>query len=119
MDKNVHQTKNETLHQLALRKDVLWRRVSDIDLQITDVMHFLENEKYDAVTMVKLACQLRDLRKERRDVKVEIEQVQSLHNTIKDNKLDRFAKKTYTYRTDVLKDLAGIEHGQARGPRPC
>ena len=114
MEKNVHETKRETLHQLAMRKNTLWQKVSSIDLKITDVMHFLESEKYDAVMMVKLACQLRDLRQERRDAKVELEQIQSLSDVIKGDKIDRFAKKGYTYRTDVLKDLTGIEHGQTR-----
>ncbi len=111
MEKNVHETRKEALSQLSMRRNTLCQKLSKIDLKITDVMHYLENEKYDAVVMVKLAKQLKDLRKERRVVKVELEQTQALADVIKTKKLDTFAKKDYTYRTDVLKDLVGVQHG--------
>ena len=111
MGKTVYETRKEALAQLAERYNTLSQKVGAIDMKINDIMHFLENEKYDAVVMVKITKQLKDLRKERRTLKVEREQIQALRDVIKSRNLDSFAKKGYTYRTDVLKDLVGIEHG--------
>lgn len=115
MEKNVFETRKEVLSSLYMRHNTLNQKLSSIDLKITDILHFLEAEKYDAIVMMKLAKQLKTLRQERRGIKIENEQVQSLISTIRDKNLNAFAEKGYTYRTDALVDIAGVKHGDKRG----
>ena len=111
MEVNVYEARKECLSKLSMRCNSLTQKLSKMDLKEQDMLHFLEDGKYDAVVMVKLAKQMRELRKARRVVKVEIEQIQSLMATMNAKKLEAFAHKDYTYRTDVLADLVGIKHG--------
>ena len=100
--KNLKQT---FLNQAHLRAKELNKKVSEYDLAITDIMHFLEFEKCDAVAMVKAAKKLKDLRAERRLVKIEKEQTDCLITTMRNKNLARFEHKTYTYRTTIMDDL--------------
>ena len=69
-------------------------------------MHFVENEKYDAVTMVKVAKELKEVRLARRMIKIELEQVQSMRDQLLQKNHEKFAEKSYVYKTDVLSDIA-------------
>ena len=69
-----------------------------------DAEHFLENEKCDAVVLVKAAKLIKDLRQKRRKVKVELEKLQSIKDTITKG-MTRFDNKSYTYRTEIINDI--------------
>ena len=94
------------VNQADLRRKELIQELSQCDLAISDALHYLENEKCDAVGMVKTAKIIKELRHKRRGVKVEYEQTLCLLNTIKAKKLTRFeANPGYTYRTNVMDDI--------------
>ena len=98
----VGQMKQQFLRDLAKRRTELYEQLSQYDNEEQDLLHFIENEKYDAVTMVKVAKLLKDNRLARRKIKVELEQLQSIRDTVAHRNLQKFAEKPYTYRTDVL-----------------
>lgn len=75
-----------------------------------DLLHFLENESCDAVTMVMIAKKLQENRRVRRQDKVCLEQIQSIKSTIPSlvNKknLTSFEEKTYTYKSNIMSDIS-------------
>lgn len=99
---HVTQMRQDFLKDLAKRNKELREQLSQYDMEEQDLLHFIENEKYDAVTMVKVTKLLKENRLARRQIKVELEQLQSVRDAIAHRKLQKFAEKSYTYRTDVL-----------------
>jgi hypothetical protein len=57
------------------------RQLSNIDIQISDVLHFIENEKFNASQGYAYAKKLKQLRVERRKIKTEIEPLRMLNAT--------------------------------------
>lgn len=108
---DVKQIKQQFLYDLAQRRKELECQLSAYAVEEQDLLHFLENEIYDAVVMVKIAKQLKISRLNRRKVKVELEQLQSIHDTVTKKKLKQFAEKHYEYRTDVLSNIASRTKG--------
>ena len=102
----VLQMKNQFLHDLTKRYNELIALLSKYDCEEQDLLHFIENEKYDAVTMVKVTKELKDVRISRRVIKVELEQVKSMKDQLSNKNHEKFAKKTYKYKTDVLLNIA-------------
>jgi hypothetical protein len=103
---NIKDLRKEFLKQAGIRRQELNAKLSQYDLAIQDALHYLENEKCDAVNMVKTAKLLKELRHKRRSVKVEHEQVVCLMHTIRDKDIVRFEKQTnYTYKTKVMDDI--------------
>lgn len=102
----VLQMKKQFLHDLTKRYNELSVLLSRYDNEEQDLLHFVENEKYDAVTMVKVAKELKEVRLARRVIKVELEQVQSMRDQLSQKNHEKFAKKTYEYKTDVLSNIA-------------
>jgi superfamily I DNA and RNA helicase len=84
--------------------------VSEADGIEQDLLHFLENESCDAVTMVMIAKKLQKNRRDRRNDKIRLEQIQSIKSTIpilaNKKNLTSFENKTYTYRSDVMHSIA-------------
>lgn len=94
------------LKQAGIRRQELNAELSQCDLAIQDALHYLENEKCDAVDMVKTAKVIKELRHKRRVIKVEHEQVVCLMHTISQKDITKFEKQTnYTYRTNVMDDI--------------
>lgn len=92
--------------EIKERRKTLENQLSLVDQKRTDVLHFLELEKHDAVKMVKAAKKLQVLSQERRVVKEEL----SLIHHIYDKLANPIPKKIYKpeierYSTDVVKDL--------------
>ena len=71
---------------------------------LTDAEHFLENEKCDAVVLVKTAKLIKELRQKRRQIKVELEKLQSARDTMTKGMI-RFDNKSYTYRTAIMNSI--------------
>lgn len=102
--KNLHKT---FITQAKARRKELNAELSRYDNALQDALHFLENEKYDAVVMVKTAKIIKQIRQDRRKVKVEQDQINSLLSTICKKDITKFEHKTYTYRTEVINNLIG------------
>jgi hypothetical protein len=111
----VLQMKNQFLHDLTKRYNELIALLSKYDCEEQDLLHFIENEKYDAVTMVKVTKELKDVRISRRVIKVELEQVKSMKDQLSNKNHEKFAKKTYKYKTDVLSNIAH----RTKGMKAC
>jgi hypothetical protein len=72
----------------------------------------LELEKCDAITMIKIAKELKSVRQKRRVAKEEFTTLQMLRDRLHCggvNKLcdNEAVKKHYSYRTDVMKKIVG------------
>ena len=94
------------VNEIKTRKNALEDQLSLVDRKRTDVMHLLELEKCDAITMVKAAKKLKVLSQERRAIKEEL----SLMHHIYDKLKTPIPKKIYKpeaerYSTDVVKEL--------------
>ena len=83
--------------------------VGKMDRIEQDLLHFLENETCDAVTMVLIAKELQANRRGRRQHKVCLEQAQSIRmgGIQKRRNLTKFEEKGYTYKSDIMQY---IEH---------
>lgn len=57
------------------------KQLSNIDTQISDVLHFIENENFNAAQGYGYAKKLKQLRTERRRIKREIEPLRLLNST--------------------------------------
>ena len=105
---DIKELRNDFLKQMGLRKQELEQELSQCDMAISDTMHYLENENCDAVSMVKTAKLIKELRRKRRGIKVEWDQVVCLLQTMRSKNIVRFEQRTdYTYRTNVMD---GIRH---------
>lgn len=84
--------------------------VSEADGIEQDLLHFLENESCNAVTMVMIAKKLQENRRARRNDKIRLEQIQSIKSTIpilvKKKDLTSFENKTYTYKSNVMLSIS-------------
>jgi hypothetical protein len=99
---------NEYRERLWARKKELEAQLSDVDLKQQDILHFLENEKCDAVTMVRLAKRLKTLRTERRLIKNEYVELEPVCNRLTNAIKAKEKKDTYTYKTDIIVECIGI-----------
>ena len=100
------QMKQQFLLDLAKRRKELFEQLSQRNHEQQDLLHFLENEKYDAVVMVKIAKQIKENRLLRRAIKVEIDQLNSMSSILSRKNLLQLAEKDYEYRTDILSNTA-------------
>lgn len=98
------QLRDEFLKEAKVRRIELEAEQSRYDLMLTDVVHLLENEKCDAVAMVKAAKRIKEITQKRRKVKVEMEKLQSIKDSMTKG-MTRFDKKFYTYRTEIVDDI--------------
>ena len=98
---------NKNIIEMArARKVELSSQISQCDLAITDALHYLENERCDAVSMVKTAKVLKELRQKRRVVKIEYEQTKKMLSIVGGTSLEGYEKQAkYNYRTKVMDDI--------------
>lgn len=80
---------------------------SKYDLSEQDILHYIEFEKYDAVSGSKLLKKLKEVRRERRAIKNEYEELQSILKRFETSGLHKFRRtnKNYTYRVVSLESL--------------
>ena len=103
---DVKELERNFLTQMKMRKDELSLEISKYDMALSDIMHYLENEKCDAITLVRASKKLKEIRQKRRVVKVEREQVLCLLRSISSSNIEKYEKRTkYKYRTDVMDDI--------------
>lgn len=103
---NIKDLRKVFLKHAQARKVELLQQLSQYDMATSDALHFLENEKCDAVAMVKTAKALKELRAKRRSVKVELDQVVCLLQSVGKRDILKFEGKTnYNYRTDFMNNI--------------
>lgn len=92
--------------QMKTRKEELSSELSQYEMTINDILHCLENEKCDAVTLVKASKKLQEIRRKRRKIKVEREQVLCLLRCVSTSNIEKYERGTkYKYRTNVMDDI--------------
>lgn len=95
---------NSYREEVQKRKKELEVMMSSVDLEQQDILHFLENEKCDAVTMSKITKKLIVVRKRRREIKEEWEYTNWIWQRIS-NKMVEKEFVGYRYRTDIMKEF--------------
>ena len=98
---------NSYREEIKNRKKELEARLSQVDLEQQDILHFLEIEKCDAVMMSKVTKKLIVLRKERRDIKEEWAYINWIWLRIKDKIQEREQFEKVKYKTDIMKEIKG------------
>ena len=102
--KTFEQIRKDMLNEIGIRQKHLQRILSQFDMALQDALHFLEIEQCDAVAMVKVAKKIKELRMKRRSIKIELEKLQSVTDSITQN-VARFDNKTYTYKTETMQRI--------------
>ena len=102
--KTFEQMRKDLLKEAGIRRKELQSVLSGYDMTLQDALHFLENEKLDAVAMVQVAKKIKDMRMRRRAIKIELEKLQSVTDSITKG-VARFDNKSYTYRTTAMKSI--------------
>lgn len=105
--KTFEQMQKGFLKEAEARRAELSKEQSQYDMIIQDALHFLENEKCDAIAMVKIAKHIKETQQKRRRVKVEMEKLQSVCHSITQGVV-KFDEKTYTYRTTVIPTIKRV-----------
>lgn len=104
----------QTLKSIVDHREKLSAQISHYDLQIQDLLHYMENEPCDAVDLVRIAVQLKNIQQQRRVCKIECDKLRSIYDSFQgknvtkllDQDLMKFEKKTYTDKTTVINDMA-------------
>ena len=108
LHKNLIKIKEEhksIISQAKSRQAELVAELSMYDLMTADVEHYLELEKCDAVDMVLIAKKLKEIRQGRREVKIELDQVNCLIQFDGQKEISKYDAKTYKYRTQIIHDI--------------
>lgn len=106
VEKNYSKKFNAFLDELLTDK-VNWKKeLSHVDKELTDCLHFLENEKVNAAVLAKVNKKIRELRQTRRQIKNDLTDIDNVLNKFKNTKkMNETAECEYTYRTNVLIDI--------------
>lgn len=103
----------QTLESIVDHREKLSAQISHYDLQIQDLLHYMEFEPCDAVDLVRIAVQLKNIQQQRRVCKIECDKLRSVYDSFQgknvtklfDQDLTKFEKKTYTDKTTVINDM--------------
>lgn len=102
---SIKESHKKIIDQAKSRHAELIEELSRYDLMTADVEHYLELEKCDAVDMVLIAQKLKEIRRGRREIKIELDQVQCLIQFDGSKDISKYDAKTYKYRTQVMNDI--------------
>lgn len=100
---NLFQDVDKQLEELA-------RKQSEWDIKQQEVLHYIENHNLDAVQRCKIVGLLKDIRYERRQVKNEIDVLNSIKDSFVDKYKNKFIEKDIIL---ALKNLKEIHNRQA------
>lgn len=99
-------------HYNDFRKDVEKKfkescdRLSLLDKEQQDLLHYLELESCNGVMLVKIAKKLKEVRLSRREVKEELHMWQRLNNNLGQELMNlKKEKSTCKYKTNIIKEL--------------
>ena len=92
---------------LLVRYQALKTEIGILDMKEQDILHFIENTQYDAVTGAKVLKLLKENRVNRRELKMEYQDLQSLLSRMESAGLDkvRGIPTGYSYRTNIVDNL--------------
>jgi len=94
--------------RICVEFDGMNSRKSSVECELNDIYHFIELGTYSASDGSKLLKALKSTLSERRRIKEDAANVQSLHDKlafIKNLKDDK--ERTYTFRTNVVENTLG------------
>lgn len=91
------------------RQKELSEQQSVWDIKQDEILHYVENHNLDAVKSCKIIKLLKQVRKERRQVKNEIDIIRSLKDTFIDKYKNKFIEKDII---QALKNLKELENRQ-------
>ena len=94
---------NVFFEKLIKQREELKGKLCRCDLEQEDILHFIEFEKYDAITMVKLVKKLKNVRQRRREIKDQYQVAQMMCDRLKNQSKNE--DRSYNYRTDITKEF--------------
>lgn len=95
---------NTFCQEMATRKKELENKLSVLDLQQEDLLHFLELEKLDAAKIAKVAKRIKLIRQERRIVKHELHEVTAVWERL-NKPISVKTNMSGKYKTNILKEF--------------
>lgn len=106
-------------------RDKKLEELSQVDLEISDIYHYIEIGGYNAVQSSKVFKLLRQTLSKRRDIKNEFELIQALSDSLsistkkissksKSKSNDIKNKNTYICRTTILQDNLGVKEKELK-----
>lgn len=106
-------------------RDKKLEELSQVDLEISDIYHYIEIGGYSAVQSSKVFKLLRQTLSKRRDIKNEFELIQALSDSLSistkkissksKSKSDNIKNKnTYICRTNILQDNLGVKEKELK-----
>lgn len=95
---------NSYVEKMYKKQTELVSELSKVDKEQEDILHFLELEKYNAATMMKVTKKLKEVRAKRRIIKDELNEVQAICSRIKPYNRKE-GERTYTYKSEILKGV--------------
>lgn len=98
---------NDFLEEMNKHRKEISALYSKLDLQRQDLLHFLELEKYDAVTMMRISKKIVEISKKRREAKYKLSELDAIISRMKSPLKDRkeIVKDKSKYKTDILKEF--------------
>ena len=106
VEKSYSKKFNSFLEELLRDKEKYTSQLSIVDKQLTDCLHFLENEEVNEIILEKVAKRIMELRRVRRQIKNNLTDVNNVLNKFKNTKrMNETSECEYQYRTDILFDI--------------
>lgn len=94
---------NAEVRKLLVYRKELLDKLSFLDCETSDILHMLENGGINAVEISKITKKLSNIRRERRKIKNQIAQIDSISNAVKRaGNPSSVTAETYELRTDVI-----------------
>ena len=111
---------NNLIKESSSLQNELNKRLSELDLEKSDILHYIELEKFNAVKGNKVLNRLREVLEQRRNVKNELTKIQQVHSRVSTYKVvlnkklvNIEEKKFYVYKTDILADMGIVKESQS------
>lgn len=111
---------NKLIKESDIRSKELNKELSNLDLAKSDILHYIELEKFNAVKGFAVLRKLKCVLQQRREVKNEMLKIQQVtsrvneYKVILNKKLTNIEdKKKYTYKTDILSDIGFTKESQS------
>ena len=111
---------NNLIKESSSLQNELNKRLSELDLEKSDILHYIELEKFNAVKGNKVLNRLREVLEQRRNVKNELTKIQQVHSRVSTYKVvlnkklvNIEEKKFYVYKTDILADMGIAKESQS------
>lgn len=98
---------NDFLEEMNKHRKEISALYSKLDLQRQDLLHFLELEKYDAVTIMRISKKIVEISKKRREAKYKLSELDAIISRMKSPLKDRekIVKDKSKYKTNILKEF--------------